>query len=1064
MARTRGPLSMKFHGIAVGLAALLLVVMSWLSVCGLRISGDIHKSDVTALSGHAFVVSLAPPPMMLRWRSDTNLSPRRSDLVVLEGGRALPVPHALHDDIAKIGRGRFSHWGDKAVIFFSTSDNSDPRWNDRVYTYEGSVFLPAWAWFSCVALLLLVFRWEAGSEWRHVLLRVADRAILAIRRAADRWHLLFAAVSSVVLAISIAIAIFALSGMTKTQKLLPQMIVAAGSSAYIVQLGPDKRGLQFAGNVNGWTSRSNLMVLENGHPLAFRNVPHADIAAEGAGRYMHWADTLVFSTSDNTDPRRNGRTYSIEGRAVPSVLWLWGAISAAVLAGLFLWASGRKVPRDSAPFFSPTRIGAGFLILVAALAVSDQATADRVVFTLKEAWLQISDLFPMLVVFAAGFRLAWRGWRGVWDWRLVVELGGWYCLRRILDAPDAVPLAVGPIDIGAILAGALCAAVLRQITGASAQDWSSERRQRAFRSFTLLFVILTFIHLAPDVFENWDSSGWMDSYSYDASALAIASGINVEGSSFHMPLYQFGLAAVYRLFGHFFWVQQIINLFLALASTALLCAAIWNFTRRLTPVFVVGLLAMSSEQIYAYTYFTQIESWFIPAVSFAIWTLSRYWRRPAFGEAILIGIALAIMVNLRVQGLPLAVFFALTPLLFAQIPVINRLRHVGIVGVVVMVSVTPWTIRNYLIEGRISPVSGQSSVQTAVLNDPRIGLYGVRWNENYNQLADQWITDYPDERERHVAQNEFFRKRLINDFPWFLDAAPWRLAAYYGFLANTVFDPGHQIPKRLSVGEGYDLGYFHFPLPTLMLLVLSGVGLAALPWRWPHLVLAGGILAAGGINLLVGQSEPRLSYPALLLHMQLGALAFGSLWREEERAPVREAAVLWRRDSFVAAAAALASMFVLSGLHNVPRAIMEPAVIIDPTAIVDSGLPDLGEFIAQPAGEESSKGIGRRIYFEGVASNHMAPPKYVQGVNVPAFAMKRNGEIYFYVFWKNSAGKVSFLGVSYFGAKATRPIRAGDRIRATGTLLHVRHPGELAFDAWIRVDAVDVDPNTSRVR
>lgn len=36
----------------------------------------------------------------------------------------------------------------------------------------------------------------------------------------------------------------------------------------------------------------------------------SSIANSGAGRYSHWnGEGLVFSTSDNSDPRENGRTY-----------------------------------------------------------------------------------------------------------------------------------------------------------------------------------------------------------------------------------------------------------------------------------------------------------------------------------------------------------------------------------------------------------------------------------------------------------------------------------------------------------------------------------------------------------------------------------------------------------------------------------------------------------------------------------------------------------------------------------------------------------------------------------
>jgi hypothetical protein len=46
-------------------------------------------------------------------------------------------------------------------------------------------------------------------------------------------------------------------------------------------------------------------------PIGSPHCTHDDIRREGAGRYSHWGDTLYFSTSDNTDPNRNGRAYAL---------------------------------------------------------------------------------------------------------------------------------------------------------------------------------------------------------------------------------------------------------------------------------------------------------------------------------------------------------------------------------------------------------------------------------------------------------------------------------------------------------------------------------------------------------------------------------------------------------------------------------------------------------------------------------------------------------------------------------------------------------------------------------
>jgi len=65
---------------------------------------------------------------------DSNGSPDASTLELFEDGRSLGPAHAVHDDIRTNGKGAFSHWNDQ--LYFSTSDNSDPRSSGRQYTFR----------------------------------------------------------------------------------------------------------------------------------------------------------------------------------------------------------------------------------------------------------------------------------------------------------------------------------------------------------------------------------------------------------------------------------------------------------------------------------------------------------------------------------------------------------------------------------------------------------------------------------------------------------------------------------------------------------------------------------------------------------------------------------------------------------------------------------------------------------------------------------------------------------------------------------------------------------------
>jgi len=59
---------------------------------------------------------------------------------------------------------------------------------------------------------------------------------------------------------------------------------------------------------------SRLVVLENGVPLRAAHCSHDEIRQLGSGRYSHWGAQVYFASSDDSDPRSNGRSYTAEER------------------------------------------------------------------------------------------------------------------------------------------------------------------------------------------------------------------------------------------------------------------------------------------------------------------------------------------------------------------------------------------------------------------------------------------------------------------------------------------------------------------------------------------------------------------------------------------------------------------------------------------------------------------------------------------------------------------------------------------------------------------------------
>ena len=109
---------------------------------------------------------------------------------------------------------------------------------------------------------------------------------------------------------------------------------------------------------------SPLQVYEQGRPLGPAHTLHDKITDTGSGRFSHWQSAVIFSASDNTDPRTNGRTYEAHAQiAPPQALVAVAAAIALLLAGTGLVSAARRIPRRAA-FRALTRAA-----IAAALAV-----------------------------------------------------------------------------------------------------------------------------------------------------------------------------------------------------------------------------------------------------------------------------------------------------------------------------------------------------------------------------------------------------------------------------------------------------------------------------------------------------------------------------------------------------------------------------------------------------------------------------------------------------------------------------------------------------------------------
>jgi hypothetical protein len=130
--------------------------------------------------------------------------------------------------------------------------------------------------------------------------------------------------------------------------LTPRLTSSIPSSAITSELGaayiaavPYDKSLPYVpqGDANEAPHRSGLALFENGRALGPPHAPHSQIRERGSGQYSHWNNSIIFSTSDGSDPRINGRIYSIEAPTTvkPPLLTLLLTVLALANTGFFVF-------------------------------------------------------------------------------------------------------------------------------------------------------------------------------------------------------------------------------------------------------------------------------------------------------------------------------------------------------------------------------------------------------------------------------------------------------------------------------------------------------------------------------------------------------------------------------------------------------------------------------------------------------------------------------------------------------------------------------------------------------
>ncbi len=336
--RTSGPgsISALTAGFRVFFCALVVLLgpMTWWQRHGWVVQHSLSPTSFLEHGGFSFQFAL--PDSLFTRRLTDSAGGELSDLRIFEGKKQLGPGHTAAGVIESHGGGAFNDWEGSVVL--ATPDGSDPRKNGRLYsvsyrTYPSTAAQVAYV-VICALMGLLTAEAVCASRlrlWRH-----SSWWTGAQRRHAGLTVALYAAFA---LFVSLA-----LHGLAIRATLSPDAMASFGGSAYSASL-PTILAPMFTGSGDDASggSWSNLTITEDGHRLGPAHSPHAQIRSEGLGAYSHWGNGIVFSATDGSDPRDNGRSYDVSYRVFLLPALAWGGLALCGCAVLIRFVRLRRI-------------------------------------------------------------------------------------------------------------------------------------------------------------------------------------------------------------------------------------------------------------------------------------------------------------------------------------------------------------------------------------------------------------------------------------------------------------------------------------------------------------------------------------------------------------------------------------------------------------------------------------------------------------------------------------------------------------------------------------------------
>ncbi len=447
--------------------------------------------------------------------------------------------------------------------------------------------------------------------------------------------------------------------------------------------------------------------------------------------------------------------------------------------------------------------------------------------------------------------------------------------------------------------------------------WARHERWMLF-VFGLAFVIRA-VYVAPQArIPQINDMGVYDQLATNLiSGNGYISKLEPHFRSWRAPGYPFFLGAIYWLFGH----RPLVVLLLQSLLGALTCACIYWIGREYLEHrigLIAGLICAVDPEMIHWTAKMLTETLFVFLLVLLVLLCLKLTRPKGWGTTVGAGLVLGYATLVRPNILLFVPFLLLFLLVFVQAPMRKRIMLCILVSVIGAFVVLPWTVRNYVVHGRLVPVSTMGGVSLFVGVPPPPQMMTAA---GYEVMAG-W--EYV-EAGMHMLPNgydmlpELLGRAPTSSLPdnfdeleqsrqgtrYFLDYVRADPVRYGKLLLTKLSLAFGVVPKQYSaeIGEGYGFGRFDrfVRLYQMVFLVVTfaigPLGLISLSRRRMPTALLASVVLYHVVLLIVFRPALRYFLPGLVIGSLFTAegmetlFALRSLLREQRARTVRWLAI-----------------------------------------------------------------------------------------------------------------------------------------------------------------------------